>query len=588
MTSIRSIARIPGSGLLFLLIFLSGFAEVFGISALVPVVTSMMDSTLDVSSLGAPFNFIPKFLMALSIEPGFGSVLSVTFCIMFSSFLLIHLQERVLARSRYKFVEEIRNTASRKLFESRWEHLSSTSTGELSNKLMIEADRGVENVIALVNVYAFAIHLIAYLILALLLSWEMSLLAITTLSIAYLLSRQLIVRVGQLGTSSVEANNAYNKQIVDVFKGSKLVRALGIESYTLRKLADLNGAATTVSKKILINQSLMKLVVNALIALALTIILYTSVSVFNIEFSVLAVFLFIVLRLAPKFYSFQGQLHSYSAHRASLDIIDNLIADSDKYREYSEAKAFEFRQLKNSLSLENVSYTYPGSDRKALDEVSIEVKKNQFVAVVGASGAGKSTLLDLLLGLLEPHSGVVTVDGLSLNSYSMSSYRSKIGFVPQESVMFDGSIAENISLGAKIEASVIAESLNVAQILDFVSSLPEQLKAPVGESGDRLSGGQRQRLSIARALARQPEVLILDEATSSLDSKSEDLFQKALESIASRYTLVVVAHRISTIRKADMIYVLDQGRLVESGDYETLIQKDSFFAELNKNQLVES
>lgn len=588
MNSYSLITRIPQSALLFILIFFSGFAEVFGISVLVPVVTSIMDDNLDMETLGFPFDFIPKLLIFFAITPNFGNVLLVTFLIMLSSFLLIHLQERVLASSRYKFIRNIRNTASEGLFESRWEHLSGTSTGELSNKLMIEAERGAENLIALINIFAFAIHLSAYIVLALLLSWEMSLLAMGTLIIAFFVSRQLIVQVGRLGTSSVSANTAYNKQIVDVFKGSKLIRALGIERYALERLSKLNGDATDVSTKILINQSVMKLIVNGLVAFALALILYTAVEIFSIEFSVLAVFLFIVLRLAPKFYSLQGQLHSYSAHRASLKIIDGLITDSQQYRQKSEQGAFEFSRLENELIFENVSYAYPSSENRALADVSLRIKKNQFIAIVGPSGAGKSTLLDLVLGLIQPSSGTITADGRSLDQYKMSSYRSKVGFVPQESVMFDGSVFENICLGSDVDRSVIDESLDIAQVQSFVESLPEQLEAPVGESGTKLSGGQRQRLSIARALVRQPDLLILDEATSSLDSRSEELFQKALETIASRYTLIVVAHRISTIRKADLIYVLDNGRIVESGTYDTLIDQKSFFFELNKTQFTES
>ena len=585
MNNLKTISRIPRYAILIALIFLSGFAEVFGISVLVPVVTSIMGEEEGFTQLGAPFNFIPIALTYFSIAPNFSNVLLVTFIIILSSFLLIHLQERVLAGSRYEFIEKIRDEASANLFETSWEYLSRTSTGELSNKLLIESDRAAENLIALVNIVTFAIHLLAYVVLAISLSWKMSLVAIVTLFVAFVVSRKLIKVVGELGTASVVANNAYNKQIVDIFKGSKLVRALGLEAYAENKLGTLNKNVTNVNRKILVNQSFMKFQVNCLIATALVLVLYSAVVILNVEFSILAVFLFIVLRLAPKFYSLQGQYHSYSAHKASLDIIDQLILETKEFKEEDNNGRLEFSKFNDGFEFHNVSYSYPGSEMMAVQDVSLKINKNEYIAIVGASGAGKSTLLDLILGLIRPTSGELKFNGEFLNEYDNESYRSKIGFVPQDNIIFDGSILENLSLGRQTEEKSIRRCLEIAQLTEFIDSLPKGLNTKVGESGSSLSGGQRQRLSIARALIRQPEILLLDEATSALDSRSEELFQNALDEIARNYTLIVVAHRVSSIRKADTIYVLNDGKLIESGTYNSLIEQDGFFRMLNKSQL---
>ena len=172
------------------------------------------------------------------------------------------------------------------------------------------------------------------------------------------------------------------------------------------------------------------------------------------------------------------------------------------------------------------------------------------------------------------------------SKFELNSYRKRLGFVPQESILLDGTIEENLCLDEFYDKKIIRESLKIAQIDKFIDSLEQGIKTEVGEGGTRLSGGQKQRLSIARALIKNPSILILDEATSSLDSKSESLFQEAIESIASKYTLIVVAHRLSTINRAKKIYVLDEGELVESGSYQDLVEKKGLFSVLNKSQII--
>ena len=236
--------------------------------------------------------------------------------------------------------------------------------------------------------------------------------------------------------------------------------------------------------------------------------------------------------------------------------------------------------------MQDVSFKYNNQDTFVLQNISVEIKKSEFIAIVGPSGSGKSTLLDIFMGLITPTSGQVSVDGECLTKLDLNAYKAQIGFVPQESMLFDGTIKDNLNLNQVHDQSTIDEALKIAQVYDFIDTLPGGLETEIGEAGSNLSGGQRQRLSIARALIRKPEILILDEATSSLDSRSELLFQNAIETISSNYTLIVVAHRLSTIKKAEKIIVIDQGELVESGTYDDLMAKNGLFSSLNKSQII--
>ena len=245
-----------------------------------------------------------------------------------------------------------------------------------------------------------------------------------------------------------------------------------------------------------------------------------------------------------------------------------------------------FDGLSQGIVLSGVSYRYPEADSNAIKDLSLSIGSRDFVALVGKSGSGKSTALDLIMGLIDSHDGTLLLDGVPLNDYDRRSYRQKIGFVSQDSVFFTGTVRENLCLDDSCDEQVIWSSLGVAQIDGFVRQLPEGLDTAVGESGVKLSGGQRQRLAIARALIRQPSLLVLDEATSALDSESETRFQHAIESVAQEYTVVVVAHRLATVRKADCIYVMEEGRIVQSGNYASLRQTDGVFSDLVKAQAV--
>jgi ABC-type multidrug transport system fused ATPase/permease subunit len=587
LNELSILKRLPRLYLVLCFILLAGFAEAFGISVLIPIVTFLVGGSLTDINLGPPFSYIPQLFSALNIPLEVGYVLSMALFFMVLSFFCIHLQDRYVAHSRYELLESIRNEASSNLLLSRWEHLDEVSTGELSNKLMVESDRASESIVSLVNMVSLFVQLSVYILLAILLSWKLSVIALLTILLAAVTSKRLINAVGVLGEKSVKANTIYNKQIVDIFKGSKLVKAFGIEELIKNKLSGYNISTIKVLKKILINQSLMRFELQAFISAALVSILYLAVKFLMVDISILLIFLYIVMRITPKFFGFQGQYYSYIAHKPSLNIIDDLIFSSFKNKELINSNYIHFDGIEECIEFDNVTYSYPNSEANALSNVSFKIKPRNFIAIVGPSGAGKSTILDLCIGLMRPTKGNIKVDGKDLYGLNINSYRKKLGFVSQESIFFDGTIKENLFLNQEFDNNLADKCLEIAQIKDFIKQLPSGLNSQVGEGGSNLSGGQKQRLSIARALIREPSLLILDEATSSLDSRSEALFQQAIESIASEYTLIVIAHRLSTIKKAQKIYVLDEGRLVEEGSYNELVSNKGLFSVLNKTQIIQ-
>lgn len=237
--------------------------------------------------------------------------------------------------------------------------------------------------------------------------------------------------------------------------------------------------------------------------------------------------------------------------------------------------------VQGDVEFENVYYKYPNTNQYVVKNLNFSVKKGECIAVVGASGSGKSTIMNLIIGLLKPTEGEILIDGKPLNEYNLSEYRHNISVVPQNSILFSGTIRENITYGLeKYSEEDLQRVIETANLTEFIKDLPNGIDTVIGEHGDKLSGGQKQRITIARALIRDPAILILDEATSALDNISEYHVQKAISSSIKGRTTFIVAHRLSTIRDANRILVMENGELAESGTFDELLAKKGRFYEL--------
>jgi ATP-binding cassette subfamily B protein len=285
----------------------------------------------------------------------------------------------------------------------------------------------------------------------------------------------------------------------------------------------------------------------------------------------MAAVLWSLLRAAPIMSELLKTNISLSNFLPSYEQLAKLRMQAEAVKEIQGEK--EFQTLEHGISLREVDFAYPGLS-ETLQKVSLEVQKNQMTALVGASGSGKSTISDLLLGLQVPDQGEVLLDGIPLHDWRQNSFREKIGYIPQDPQLFHCSIRDNLLWSFdRASESEIWEACHLANAEEFVRKLPQGLDTVVGDRGVRLSGGQRQRIALARALLRRPELLILDEATSALDSESEKLIQSAIENLAAESTLLVIAHRLSTVINADQIFVIHEGHVAESGSYADLSTK---------------
>jgi subfamily B ATP-binding cassette protein MsbA len=302
----------------------------------------------------------------------------------------------------------------------------------------------------------------------------------------------------------------------------------------------------------------------------------------------LLVFIVVLQRMTPRVHAFIDNRHLWLGYMNALEKVEGMIGETSRTRSRVVSGPEAFGRLERAVELRELTFRHEGRAEDALDRVSFSIPRGKTVAIVGPSGAGKSTLLDLLARFYDPSAGAILVDGRELREFDLASWRGALGLVSQDTFLFNDSIEANIRYGdPRASREAVVRAAERAYAHSFISELPEKYATVVGDKGVKLSGGQRQRIALARAMLREPQLLLLDEATSHLDSESEMYVQRAIREFQKSATVVIVAHRLSTVEQADSIVVLDGGRVVEQGWHAELLARQGRYAELYRRQFKE-
>ena len=321
----------------------------------------------------------------------------------------------------------------------------------------------------------------------------------------------------------------------------------------------------------------------------ITLVLYLFVSHdgnLGIVLPILSLYALATFKLLPAFQLIFGSIADIKGNMAAFESIQQDLIESKK----TELKAIKpeqrYLQPKQQISLEDITFTYPKKDKPALNKLNMLIPARSVVGIVGPSGAGKSTLIDILLGLIEPQKGHLKVDSTIIGNQNRRSWQNTIGFVAQSIFLSGGTIAENVAFGIpqdQIDIKKVHEVLKLAHLAELLETFDEGINTKVGERGVQLSGGQRQRIGIARALYYDADVLVFDEATSSLDGITEKMIMKAIHDFSGQKTIIMIAHRLKTVQNCDQIYFIDNGQLVDQGTYEELIESNKQFKKMTEH-----
>jgi ABC-type multidrug transport system fused ATPase/permease subunit len=446
--------------------------------------------------------------------------------------------------------------------------------GNLVSTLTAQVQRGSQALFVFLQQVSTGLIIVMYVVVLFVLDWRLALMAIVAIAVISYLVKGAITRSRALGKEMMQRNNETYSVIGERITAMRLIKMLGQEGTETAKVKRVVRMLANAQVRIAIFSGVIEVTIDPLLMLTVFATIYAGVVYFDATLATLGLFLFILLRLNQKAKDFNGQRQSLSALMASLMTVRDVIDRATESRHITSGQT-EFRGVDESIRLENVSFSYGDEpEEMVLRGVDLEIPCRSQTAIVGRSGAGKSTLVDLIPRLRDATDGRILFDGIPIQEFKLRSLRRSIGFMTQDAILFDDTILNNLIYGLDREPSreEIEKALEAGYCSQFVYDLPQGLETRVGDRGLRLSGGQRQRLSLARVFLQDPDILILDEPTSALDSESEEYIQKALESMRHDKTLIVIAHRLSTVQHSDQIVVLDAGRIVERGAHAELLE----------------
>jgi subfamily B ATP-binding cassette protein MsbA len=525
----------------------------------------------------------------VSKEPGFLVLLSLGVMGAYLGRGIFSFCHSYLMRSAgAKVVRDIRNRLFSHMLYLPMSCLQRDSTGAMVSKVLNDAGF-VQGLLSytIKDLFVEGASVVVLICVALYRRWDLTLMAIIVLPAALFFVSKLSKRLKAVSRRTQEKIEEITRMLTETFSGNKIIKSFCREEDEMKRFKDRNHdfyREVMRSQRIIEGTSLMMEVVGGLgIAFVLW---YGGGLVIRGEitagdfFSFLAA-IFLIYTPARRLVSATNSLHQASA---PLDRIDDLLSQAKE-----QGGAVSLEGFSREIVFDNISFRYEGKDDDALDSVSLTVRKGEIIALVGRSGAGKTTFVDLIPRFYLPGEGRILVDGVDIATVTLKSLRSLIGIVSQDVILFNDTVRANIVYGNPSASDEdVYKAAKAAYAHDFITEFPNGYDTVVGERGVRLSGGQKQRLSIARAILKNPPILILDEATSSLDTASEIMVQRALENLMSDRTAIVIAHRLSTVRRANRIIVMERGRIVEAGSHDELLAAGGIYRKLYNLQFDDS
>ncbi len=417
--------------------------------------------------------------------------------------------------------------------------------------------------------------LIVYVAAMFWLSWQLTLVSVLLFSLLAASLSNLVKWVREVSFEISKAGGDFSSVSMEFINSIRTVQAFATQDFERRKFYKACEQVETANEKAAAAGSLVQPLTEGVSATILLLIVVLSVVISGengrVQIASLLTFLFVLLRLGPLVSQLNGAWSRLNGFQGSLANVKNLLKTEDKT--YLKNGSIEFDSLKKTINFVGVDFGYD-PENLVLKNITLTIKQGEMTALVGSSGAGKTTLVDLIPRFYDPVKGKILIDEVEIQELNINSLRRKLAIVSQDTFIFNTTVKNNIAYGSEnADEAAIMEAARLANALEFILDMPDGFETQLGDRGVRLSGGQRQRIAIARALLRNPEILILDEATSALDSVSERLIQESLEKLAVGRTVIAIAHRLSTIIRADKVVVLEQGQIVEQGEYQELLEQ---------------
>ncbi len=546
----------PGRSALTLgAVFLAGLMDGLGISMLLSMLSLVTSEGPHKASL--PEKVATRIAEFLGLQATAPTMLALAIVLIALKAALTLAANRQVGYSVAHIATDLRLTLIRAVMGARWAHYVDQSVGRLSNAVATEAQRASEAFQYSAEMAAMLLSALIYLVIALSISWQAGLAAAFGGTLLLTLLHRLIRDSRVAGQHQTELLTSLMSALSGQLAAAKPLKAMAREDHVDALLADQTRQLRRALRRQVISKEALTALQEPLLAIMVGVGFFLSVVVLEMPLAAIIVMLFMLARvlgyLSKSQRAWQQVTNRASAYWSLFDAIERARAEAEPRNGTLGAS------LRTGIRFENVDFGHEAG-RLVLSGGNFEIAANELTVVVGPSGAGKTTLLDLVVGLVQPLAGRILIDGVALTDIDIRQWRRQVGYVPQDSVMVDESVAYNLALGDEsLTEADIRDALRAADALEFVDAMPEGLQTRVGQGGSRLSGGQRQRLAIARALVHRPRLLILEEATSSLDADAQAAVLETVRHLKGTLTILAVAHQGPLIDAADRVYRLERG-----------------------------
>jgi len=550
---------------MLLALLFAGIAEGVGLSALLPLINIAMRA--DVGDTGAATahdqnqfeRFVTDFLAELGVQPSIGVLLTIIVIgVTLKSLLLLVANKRV-GYTAAQVATDLRLEMLRAILRSKWEYFIHQPVGRLTNSLATEAQRSSEAFVNGVTVITFSIQALIYGLVAVAVSWRATLIGLAAGTLIIGISHFLVRMAKKAGRKQTSLLISLLARLTDTLLSVKPLKAMGQEHLVDSVLAMETNRLNKALRRQVFSSALLNAAQEEMFTIVIALGMFVALVKFGMPLATVMVLVVALGRMLAHFGKVQKQYQKMVIAESAFWSMRNTI-DAAHQAEEALAHRGVTPSFTHSIRLQDVTFAY--SDKAVLQRLSLDIPHGSLTALIGPSGSGKTTIIDLIIGLLQPQSGAVLVDGAPLSQLDLKAWRRMIGYVPQETILLHDSVHHNVTLGdPTLSAEDVEYALRGAGAWEFTASLPDGPHSTVGERGGRLSGGQRQRIMIARALVHRPKLLILDEATSALDPASEAAIRKTIENLRGELTILAISHQTGLVEAADQVYRLEQGVL---------------------------
>jgi ATP-binding cassette subfamily C protein len=556
--------------IMLLALLFAGIAEGIGLSALLPLLNiAMRAGAKDTGAAAAqdqnPFErAVTDFLAGLGVQPSIGVLLTIIVIgVTLKSLLLLVANKRV-GYTAAQVATDLRLEMLRTILRSRWEYFIHQPVGRLTNGLATEAQRSSEAFVNGVTVITFSIQALIYGLVAVAVSWKATLIGLAAGILIIGVSHFLVRMAKKAGRKQTSLLISLLARLTDTLLSVKPLKAMGQEHLVDSVLAMETNRLNKALRRQVFSSALLNAAQEEMFTIVIALGMFVALVQFGMPLATVMVLVVALGRMLAHFGKVQKQYQKMVIAESAFWSIRNTI-DAAHEAEEPLAQGGVSPSFQHSIRLQDVAFAY--GDKTVLQQLSMDIPRGSLTALIGPSGSGKTTIIDLIIGLLQPQSGAVLIDGVPLSELDLKAWRHMIGYVPQETILLHDSVHHNVTLGDPARSAADVEyALRGAGAWEFTASLPEGVHSTVGERGGRLSGGQRQRIMIARALVHRPKLLILDEATSALDPASEAAIRKTIENLRGELTILAISHQTGLVEAADQVYRLEQGVLKAVGN----------------------